>query len=427
MRLTSNYIGPIMKRVWLNKVNFSPFSRKPRRTTKSMKFGEKKCLSILFVGHDANLAGAQLVLLNLMKWIWESTNFQIKMLLLDGGPLLNEYQRICPVLSWTELSKRYPDPRKKERFLRKFVGRPDLVYGNTVIASNIYDTLKYLNAPYLTHVHELQKSITLYAGDETVEKMCLLTNKYIACSNSVASNLKKKHGILPGKIDTIHPFVQNLNVADPGLPKKHRRKRLGLLESGFIVLGCGSIYWRKGVDLFIDTAFEFSRKEKTENFHFYWIGENVWNSDASSKDICSWEQLEEKICSFGLENNISFIGRRNNVLEYLLAGDVFYLPSREDPFPLVCLEAAQCGLPIIYFSDAGSIGDFVGEDAGYAIRNGDTMEASEKIASLAKNKKLANYMGQTAREKFNMNYTISAIAPKIIECCIKAVEFQNKS
>src|SRR5205814_4023764 len=65
--------------------------------------------------------------------------------------------------------------------------------------------------------------------------------------------------------------------------------------------------------------------------------------------------------------NVTFLGVKRDARPYLRAGDVFLLSSREDPFPLVALEAAQCGLPILCFADSGGMQEFVEGDAGYVV------------------------------------------------------------
>ncbi|MGD0338025.1 MAG: glycosyltransferase family 4 protein [Bacteroidota bacterium] len=378
--------------------------------------------SILFIGHDALLAGAQVLLLSLIKWLSENTGIEIKIILLRGGVLLGRFKKIAPVLIWKDFIGKYPDEEKRRRILNKFVGKPDLIYGNTVLSSAIYDELKYLHVPYVTHVHELEKSIERYVEKTTIEKMRLFTHNFIACSNPVGLNLKNNHNIDPGKITTIHEFIEEREI-DFTHPKKDLQKKLGLIKNGLIVLGCGTIYWRKGVDLFIETALILKRKGLS-NFHFYWIGEQVWDSDPASQMICSWDELELKMLHNGLKSHITFLGVKDNVFDYFLAGDLFYLPSREDPFPLACLEAAQCSIPVICFKNAGGMPDFVEDDAGFAVSYEDVNEAAEKIIYLNNNRGRLRELGATAREKFLLRHRLDIAAPKILDFCQKVVNLQ---
>ncbi len=55
-------------------------------------------------------------------------------------------------------------------------------------------------------------------------------------------------------------------------------------------------------------------------------------------------ELENKISSFGLENQVIFLGNISNVNEYMQAMDVFVLPSFHEGLPYVVVEAQAAGL-----------------------------------------------------------------------------------
>jgi glycosyltransferase involved in cell wall biosynthesis len=54
-------------------------------------------------------------------------------------------------------------------------------------------------------------------------------------------------------------------------------------------------------------------------------------------------------------------------LKYFAAFDVFALVSREDPFPVVCLEAASLGKPIVCFNSSDGEKEFVENDCGFVV------------------------------------------------------------
>ena len=373
--------------------------------------------SVLFVGHDAYLAGAQVLLLSLIKWMSEHTGITLKIILLRDGVLLDKFKKIAPVLVWEDLINSCPNENEKRTIIQDFVGKVDLIYGNTVVVPAIYDELKFLEVPHITHVHELEKSINTYVSRGTVDKMHLLTDGYIAGSNPVCINLIRNHSIDEKDIVVINDFIEKRET-NFAYSKKDLRKKLGLIEDGLIILGCGTIYWRKGVDLFMETALMLKQKGYS-NFHFYWIGENVWDKDHASNMICSWNTLEHKFLTDELKNHITFLGVKENFYDYFLAGDLFYLSSREDPFPLVCLEAAQACMPIICFEDAGGIPDFVQQDAGFIVPFEDIPAVVDKIIFFERNKHFINEIGLVARKKFLERHTIDIAAPEILKFCQK--------
>ena len=55
---------------------------------------------ILFIGHDANFAGAQLVLLHFLKYLKSKNNIETLLLLGEGGGLLNQFQEASKTIIW---------------------------------------------------------------------------------------------------------------------------------------------------------------------------------------------------------------------------------------------------------------------------------------------------------------------------------------
>ena len=371
--------------------------------------------SILFIGNDAYRAGAQILLLNLIRWLINNTQINFRIILLKGGSLLQQYQQLAPTIVWEEFYTLNPDYPKRQNALTQFTGKVDLIYGNTVLSAAIYNELKFLRAPIISHIHELEKSIQAYTIKKTRKQLKSNTAGYIACSSPVNQNLQSNHNIKAKKIITIFEYIENIEI-DLIKPKKDYRQALGLAEDGLLIVGCGTIYWRKGPDIFIDTALNL-RKKGLENFHFYWMGDNLWDADPISSGLCSWNDLEKKIKDNGLSDFITFLGEKETVTDYFLACDLFYLPSREDPFPLVCLEAAQVSLPVICFDGVGGMPDFVENNAGFVVPFGDIDTVVEKLLYLNENRQKLTEMGLLARKKVLERHLVDIAGPQILDYC----------
>jgi glycosyltransferase involved in cell wall biosynthesis len=84
--------------------------------------------------------------------------------------------------------------------------------------------------------------------------------------------------------------------------------------------------------------------------------------------------------------------------------DCFVLPSREDPCPLVVLEAAATGLPIVCFKGSGGAADFVGADAGVAVPYLDIHAMAQAILELQKSPELRRRLGSTAMARVRVRH-----------------------
>src|SRR5262249_31105890 len=140
------------------------------------------------------------------------------------------------------------------------------------------------------------------------------------------------------------------------------RHELGLAEEATIVLGCGTVDLRKGVDLFVNVARQIllgpPSALASPQIHFIWVGQS------SDMNLRRWLFHDVGIGDLG--DRIRFIGPRNAMESYYMAADLLVLTSREDPCPLVNMEALESGLPVVAFLEAGGAPEVIG-DAGVCV------------------------------------------------------------
>ena len=101
--------------------------------------------------------------------------------------------------------------------------------------------------------------------------------------------------------------------------------------------------------------------------------------------------------------------------DYFCAADVFAMVSREDPFPLVCLEAAALGKPILCFRDAGGMPEFVEDDAGFCVPFLDVEAMAEAIKRFQTDGGLLADRGLAARAKVIARHDLNISAARIAE------------
>ncbi|MEM4413939.1 MAG: glycoside hydrolase family 99-like domain-containing protein, partial [Candidatus Caldarchaeum sp.] len=368
---------------------------------------------LLFVSHDAHRAGAQLVLLELIRWLKQHTTLTMGLVCLKGGPLVETFQKLLP--TWV-LPPNCSEKEALAKILELMEGPPDLIYGNTVAAGRIYPLLARLSRPIITHVHELDTSIRYYAKD-VIKDTLYYTNAYITVSQAVKQYFLQKHGIPEKNCFVAHAFTKPAGLPIPDNEEKMRlRKQLGLYQDHFLVMGCGrGMPFRKGADLLIQVARDLKAKGITK-VHFYWVGE--FDENFADPELGRWSDHIRKAFAEGLDAYVTFLGFKDNPRQYLRAGDLFLLTSREDPFPLVMLEAAECGLPILCFNDSGGAPEFVQNDVGYVVPFGDTAAMADQIIKLMKDDALRISLGIRAHQRAG-EFTPDRICPKILSVARK--------
>lgn len=361
--------------------------------------------TVVFLGHDAHRLGAETLSLHLLRWLKQKTALDIRLILGRGGELLDEFKRIGEVLVLENLFRIGAGRAEIENAIRSHCGDDvKLVYTNTVACGRYLDYFKFLNVPILAHVHELENAIRLTYSDDAREMVRHCT-RYVGASAAVSRNLVANHGVAADRIDTIYEFVTPTGVTPTPKTKRATRRKLGLSEDKVLLFGCGAVYSRKGSDLFVAVA-ERLLRAGVDDFHCYWIGPFVPGEQS---------RIEREIKSRGVGSHVTFLGPKDNPREWFSAGDVFLLPSREDPFPLVCLEAAECGMPIVCFADAGGMPDFVQDDAGFVVPWEDVGQMAEKTALMIRERELRERLGGAARRKYLTRHTTDRTMPQVLQ------------
>jgi len=140
--------------------------------------------------------------------------------------------------------------------------------------------------------------------------------------------------------------------------------------------------------------------------HFLWVG--------GESDGPRFGALWHDVKNVGLEKYIHFLGVRPNSLDYFAAFDVFALVSREDPFPLVILEAASLGKPIVCFDGSGGAKEFVENDCGFVLPYLDIQGMADKVVAILQRGELRQHLGSRAAQKVRARHNIESNAPKVL-------------
>ncbi len=313
---------------------------------------------ILFISHEASISGGTFVLLELMKWAKLRGDLEMSLLLKEDGPVKQKFEEVCPVYLY-----KLPDPQLGNRFYssvyRRFIGPQqrkrhqknlldslqkldfDLIYANTVATGEILNFLSPLQRKVVCHVHELQFVIDCL-GAENMKQVIENTSMYIAGCAEVKNNLVE-HYQIKNEMILVLPELVNFEKVDAEKRESNVRAQLGIAEQSFVVGGSGSVEWRKGVDLFVEVAVQVIAEIPSAHF--------IWVCTPRQTDMAT--KLDFDIKKAGLEKNIRFVGLNEPPYRYYRIFNLFLLTSREDPYPLVCIENMYLNNPVICFEQSG--------------------------------------------------------------------------
>ncbi|RYZ96821.1 MAG: glycosyltransferase family 1 protein, partial [Sphingobacteriaceae bacterium] len=350
---------------------------------------------ILFVSHDASRMGAPLVLKYLIQWLKQYGNVEVSILIKDGGgtDIESDFEALGPIYKWAPGT---PSDSFSVRMLskvsNKFFKKPvykkypaalasqsfDLVYLNTVASTSLIPYLKqYHKCPFILHIHENQFSINAYYSDSLNVEYTKHIDHYIAVSKSTKKNLTDNLGIPYEKVSVVNAFVPVKNFHQPTQTVEQVKSALNI-TSEFIVGGSGVTTWRKGIDIFMQVALIVKKTLGTNPIKFVWVGH---------MDHLFKSQLNYELHRFALnEDDVVFTGSVPNPQDYFQIFDVFAMTSREDPFPLVCLEAAALAKPVVCFKDAGGVTEMFPGGGSVIVPYADAQAMADAIIALYNNK-----------------------------------------
>lgn len=121
--------------------------------------------------------------------------------------------------------------------------------------------------------------------------------------------------------------------------------------------------------------------------------------------------LRAKVMSLGLQQRVRFVGRQENIPEWLGALDLFVLPSYGDEgVPQAIIQAMACGLPVIS-TPIGSISEAVISNiTGVLVAPRDSIALAEAMENLINQPELRSRFGEAGRahskEKFALEHML---------------------
>lgn len=364
-------------------------------------------MKILFITHNASRSGAPLVLYYFMKWLKEEhPSFSLNLLFVKGGALEADFKGLCDTTYYVKKTGKKPSfiqkvfnklglmSIKNNTWLEQCVSKDfDFIYCNTIVSIPYGTKIKTTSqkAKLLVHVHEMETIISTLLP--TFDSYVSQIDRFIAVSKPVKKNLIEKHAIPKEKIDLIYE-CSIVTKIEASIKE----------DKSFVVGASGYSYWRKGNDVFLQVARYIAKHYPLLDITFQWVGNEFEDKPIIDSDI-------EKL---GLGEKVKFVGEVMNPFLQFNSFDVFLMISREDPFPLVCIEVAHMEKPIICFEGATGTADIIEKGGGFVVPYLDIEAVAEKIIYYYNNTAMKIEHGKKAASLFS-GYTPEVICPQIYE------------
>jgi glycosyltransferase involved in cell wall biosynthesis len=352
---------------------------------------------VLLVTHEASRTGAPRVAVLVAQSLVRQGH-SVRVVSRAHGPLLTDFQSAAPtsveplprirnkLWSWqlTRVVAYLLDTLIAIAMLARW--SPDLIYVNTTAAGVYLRPALWLRRCVLLHVHESGAVATRLLAAVRAPQLDGVT--LVACSSSVQADLtavvRRPVALLPSVPDG--SSVRRL-AEEPAEPSYN--------DSDLVVGCCGTVEYRKGPDLWMTIASRVVHAVPCQRVRFVWLGEVV--------EPLPTENLTEA--------EAEFIGPAANPYPHLRRFDIATLPSRDDPFPLVVLEAMLLGTPVVAF-DVGGVAEQIG-DAGIVVPAGDIDAFAAAVLKLITDEDTRKRLGTAASRRADEFYSADSFATNL--------------
>ena len=382
---------------------------------------------VLFVCHAASRNGATLLLLHFLQWLRPRVDWHLEVLMDGDGPLVDAFRAVAPTRilrnagtlvaplppSWRASARHQVDSLQIGALYgwRSF----DLVYANTSATWRIVANLGRRSRALLWHIHEMEYALRLSLAATGARDQLGSAARTVAVSTCVRDVLIDQYALRADTIDVVPGFVRTTEPTDRATRRARIRRSLGWSEDAFVVGGCGSLGWRKGSDLFVQIASAFARHGDLEQTKFLWIGGEPGRQESL--------EFDQDVVRLGLQARCARVPSAPDVTDHYCALDAFALTSREDPFPLVVLEAAALGLPVVCFAGSGGAPEFVQRDAGLVSPYLDLDAVVSDLTKLRDDPGLGRRLGGIGRARVEREYGVDLRGRQLLrsmERCMQA-------
>jgi len=380
--------------------------------------------TVLVVSHEASRTGAPILALNIAATL--NSRYNVVVLCLKGGDLLDDFRKACTLLL-------EPIPGKFQAQTLLAILDPVLplfnfkfAIVNSIVSKFVLPALACHFVPTLCLVHEFAsytnprnaiREVLFWADRIVFSADLVYENNARECEELRAGRFV----ILPQGKCAAPVQDEPENAAAGKLAIRKAMRPDPLPADTVLILGAGSVHIRKGVDLFIACAARVLALQPNKPFRFVWVGSGF----RPETDLSYSVYLQDQINRAGLAEHLSFIGETSEIdLVYALS-DILLLSSRLDPLPNVAIDAMCQGLPVLCFERTTGIADLLTENGlgeSCVLPYLDVEQAAQRLVTLidqtVERRLLGEKVREVGRELFDLQGYVRTLEGVAEECAV---------
>jgi len=276
--------------------------------------------------------------------------------------------------------------------------KPDVIHEQGISGLGFF-IKKLLNIPYIV----FPRGTELYLSPKLYRKFIIkrILNNAGACLALTRDMAREMKEICPREI-TIIPNGVDLSRFD-SCSREDARQRLGIDNEEKAILCVANLRAEKGHEYLVEAMREVV--ERYSEARLFIVGKGPQMS-----------KIQSLVSNHGLQQNVILTGfiSPDEIPGYMVAADIFVLPSLSEGFPNVLLEAMAAGLPIVATS-VGGIPEIVTDgENGFLVEPGNSQQLAGKILFLFENEDLRERLSDNNIKKAK-GYNWSSIVTSLEE------------
>ena len=184
------------------------------------------------------------------------------------------------------------------------------------------------------------------------------------------------------------------------------RAELGIAEDAMVVLTVCRLFPPKGVVELVE-AFDAVRSRHPHAVLLV-VGQDP------SPDRSYLARLNAVVADRDLGGHVVFAGQRSDIAAVMADSDVFAMPSSEEPFGLVFLEAMALELPVVAVADGGTPEVVLDGQTGLLVAPGDAAGLAAALERLVADPASRRELGRAGRERA-LVFSVEAQASRVAD------------
>jgi glycosyltransferase involved in cell wall biosynthesis len=367
-------------------------------------------VDVILVSHELSMTGAPKILLKIAEHLVTQRGLNLLVLAARDGPLLEAFREWACVLDLSALADGLATPTEMAKAVCESIrggAGPRCAIVNTACVSEIGEVVAAAGIPMVTLVHELASSITAaeFKAIYDASALVIYPAEFVRDEAHRTYELPiAKSRVMPqGLLDPRYGEGDRLTARADLLAE------IGAPDDAYLVLACGTLDLRKGIDIFVRVAAASRASRRSGRpLHFVWVG-----GGDEGAHTPFWYARQDVVRG-GLEDCVHFLGGRANTAPYFLGCDALVVTSRMDPFPCIVHEAMACSKPVVVFDNAGGAPEALAEGAGVVVPYGDVAAMARALGNLADDAEAQLGLGARALARVRERYCFGDYVEKIV-------------